>query len=101
MNVRSSIFAEQPPGVPPTNSKRLARVAGAFYFAVGITGGFAEGFVDPSLYVSGDAAATAGNLASNPGLVRIAVVAHLTDAVFFVLTAVTLHLLLKHVSKPN
>jgi hypothetical protein len=99
MNVRSSIFAEQLPWVPPTNLKRLARVAGVFYLAVGIAGGFAEGFVDPTLYVAGDAAATAGNLAANPGLVRLAVVSHLTDAVFFVLTAVTLYVLLKHVSK--
>jgi Domain of unknown function (DUF4386) len=99
MDVGSSIFAEQPPGVPPTNLKRLARVAGVFYLAVGITGGFAAGFVDPALYVPGDAAATAENLSANPGLVRLAVVAHLTDAVFFVLTAVTLYVLLKHVSK--
>lgn len=93
------IFAVQPPGVAPTSIKRLARIAGAFYLVVGITGGFSEGFVDPSMYVAGDAAATAGNLVENSGIVRLAVVAHLTDAVFFVLTAVTLYLLLKHVGK--
>jgi hypothetical protein len=70
-----------------------------FYLVVGITGGFSEGFVDPSLYVAGDAAATAGNVVANAGLMRIAVIAHLTDAVFFLLTAVTLYLLLKHVGK--
>ena len=93
------IFAEQPPGVAPTSIKRLARIAGVFYLIVGITGGFSEGFVDPSMYVAGDATATTGNLVANSGLVRLAVIAHLTDAVFFVLTAVTLYVLLKHVGK--
>ncbi len=83
----------------PPSFKRLARIAGVFYLVVGITGGFSQGFVDPSMYVAGDATATAGNLAANSGLVRFAVVAHLTAAVFFVLTAVTLYLLLKHVGK--
>ena len=40
--------------------KRLARIAGLLYLFVGIFGGFAEGFVDPRMYVAGDAAATAG-----------------------------------------
>lgn len=94
-----AIFAEQPPGVAPTSIKQLARIAGVLYLVVGIAGGFSEGFVDPSMYVAGDATATAGNLVSNSWLVRLAVVAHLTDAVFFVLTAVTLYLLLKHAGK--
>ena len=70
-----------------------------FYFAVGVTGGFSEGFMDTALYVAGDPTATAGNLVANTGLVRLAVVAHLMDAVFFVLTAATLYVLLKHVGK--
>jgi hypothetical protein len=40
--------------------KRLARIAGVLYLLVGIFGGFAEGFVDPKLYVAGNAAATTG-----------------------------------------
>jgi hypothetical protein len=99
MMSRNGIFAEQATGVAPTQIKRLARIAGVFYLVVGITGGFSEGFVDPSLYVPGDATATAGNLVANAGLVRLAVVAHWTDAVFFVLTAVTLYVLLKHAGK--
>ena len=99
MSIRSSIFTEQPPGVPPPNLKRLARVAGLLYLAVAITGGFAEGYLGPSLYVAGDAGATAGNLAANPGLVRLGVVAHLADAVFLVLTAVTLYVLFQHAGK--
>ena len=79
--------------------KHRARIAGVFYLAVAIFGGFAEGFVDPKMYVAGNAAATAGNLVANAGLVRMGVVAHLVDGVFFVLTAVALYLLLNHVHK--
>ena len=82
-----------------TSPKRLARIAGVFYLLVGIFGGFAEGFVDPKMYVAGNAAATAGNVLANPGLVRMSVVAHLVDAVFFVFTAMTLYILLQHVHK--
>src|SRR5438045_9674606 len=75
---------------------RLARIAGVFYLLVGIFGGFAEGFVDPKMYVAGDAAATAGNVVANSGLVRMGVVAHLLDGAFFVITAMTLYTLLEH-----
>ena len=51
------------------------------------------------MYVAGDAAATAGNVLANAGLVRMGVVAHLVDAVFFVLTAMALYMLLQHVHK--
>lgn len=99
MKFPTGIFTEQPPGAAPTSPKRLAAIAGVFYLVVGITGGFSEGFVDPSLYVAGDAAATSAKVVANEGLMRFGVVAHLTDAVFFLLTAVTLYLLLKHVGK--
>ena len=79
--------------------KGLARIAGVLYLLVGIFGGFAEGFVDPKMYVAGNAAATAGNVVANAGLVRMGVVAHLLDGVFFVLTAVALYLLLNYVHK--
>ena len=79
--------------------KRLARIAGVFYLFVAIFGGFAEGFVDQKLFVAGDAAATAGNVVANAGLVRIGVVAHLVNGVFLVLTAMALYLLLNHVQK--
>ena len=82
-----------------SSPKRLARIAGIFYLIVGITGGFAEGFVDPKIYVAGNAAATAGNVLANQGLVRMSVVSHLVDAVFFVLTAMALYILLEHVHK--
>ena len=55
--------------------------------------------MDPKIYVANDAAATVGNLITNSGLVRIGVVAHMMNAVFFILTAMTLYILLKHVNK--
>jgi hypothetical protein len=79
--------------------KRIARIAGIFYLFVAIFGGFAEGFVDPLLYVAGDAAATAGNVVANAGLARIGVVAHVVNGVFLVLVAMTLHQLLNHAQK--
>jgi hypothetical protein len=79
--------------------KRLARIAGVLYLVVGITGGFAEGFVDPKIYAAGSAATTAGNVVANSGLVRMAVLAHLWDSVFFVFTALALYILLKEVHK--
>jgi hypothetical protein len=79
--------------------KRLARIAGLLYLFVGIFGGFSEGFVDPKMYVAGDAVATAGNVVANAGVVRLGVVAHLLDGAFFIFTALTLYILLKHVQK--
>jgi len=79
--------------------KRLARIAGVLYLFVGIFGGFAEGFVDPKMYVVGNAAVTAGNVIANAGLVRIGVVSHLLDGTFFIFTAMALYTLLMHVHK--
>ena len=82
-----------------TSPKRLARIAGLFYLLVAIFGGFAEGFGDPKMYVAGNAAATAANVLADPGLVRMIVVAHLLNGIFFVLTAMALYILLQHVNK--
>jgi hypothetical protein len=54
--------------------KRLARIAGVLSLLVGLFGGF----VDPKMYLAGNAAATAANVAANAGLVSMGVVAHLT-----------------------
>lgn len=78
--------------------KRLARTAGVLYLIVAIFGGFAEGFIQPKVYVAGDAARTAGNVMANAGLVRAGVVADLFQATVFVFLAMTLYLLLRHVN---
>jgi hypothetical protein len=79
--------------------KRLSRIAGALYLLVGILGGFAEGYVEPKMYVAGNAAATVGDVVANAGLVRLGVVADLLDGTIFVFLALTLYLLLRHVDK--
>lgn len=77
--------------------KRVARIAGVLYLLVGIFGGFAQGYVYPKMYAAGDAAATAGNVIANSGLVRMGVVADLFQAIVLVFLAMTLYQLLKHV----
>ena len=79
--------------------KRLARTAGILYLFVGIFGGFSEGFVDPRMYVAGNATATAANVVAHAGLVRLGVVAHLLDGTFFVFLALTLYVLLQQTQK--
>jgi hypothetical protein len=79
--------------------KRLARIAGVLYLLVLIFGGFAEGFVEPKMYVAGNAAATVNNLLANVNLVRIGIAADLLNQVFFLSLAMTLYLLLKSVNK--
>jgi len=81
------------------SNKKTARIAGVLYLFVGIFGGFAEGFVDPKMYVAGNAAATTMNLITNPVLVRLGVVAHLLDGTFFVFLAMILYTLLKQVNR--
>jgi hypothetical protein len=89
-----------PPKENTMNSpKRLARIAGVLYLVVGIFGAFAEDFVDLKMYAAGNAAATAGNVVANTGLVRLGVVADLFQATVWVFLAMTLSLLLKHVNK--
>ncbi len=82
-----------------SSPKRLARIAGVLYLLVGIFGGFAEGYVEPKMYVAGNAAATVRNIVENAGLVRLGVVADLLDATCFVFVALVLYVLLKHVHK--
>src|SRR5258708_26880301 len=85
--------------IPMTSPNRLARIAGFLYLLVGVFGGLAEGYVEPKMYVAGNAAATAGNVIANAGLVRRGVVADLLDGTFFIFTALALYVLLKPVHK--
>jgi hypothetical protein len=78
--------------------KRIARIAGLLYLAVGVLGGFAVGAVSSTVYVAGDAATTAANLAANAGLVRIGLVADLIQVPVWVFLALTLYALFRHAS---
>ena len=79
------------------SNKKTARIAGVLYLLVGFFGGFAEGYLEPKMYVAGNAAATVGNVVADSGLVRIGVVADLLDATFFIILALVLYVLFKHV----
>jgi hypothetical protein len=76
--------------------KRLARIAGVLYLLVAIFAGFADN-VYRRLYVAGDAAATAGNVVANSGLVRMAVVSDMIMVAAWVFLALILYRLLKPV----
>lgn len=80
-----------------TEPKRLARIAGVLYLLVAAFGMFAILFVQGKVYVPGDAATTAANVASNPGLFRVGIVADLFQATVFVFLGMTLYILLRHV----
>jgi len=95
----SGVYGPTEGEITRNSPKRLARIAGVLYLLVGIFGGFAEGFVYPKVYVAGDAAATAGNVVANSGLVRIGVVADLFNAIVWIFLGMTLYLLLRHVNK--
>ena len=81
-----------------SSPKRLARIAGLLYLAVGILGAFAFAAVYSAMYVAGDAAATVRNLVANAGLVKIGVAADLIQVTVWVFLALTLYVLLRHVS---
>ncbi|GIG61685.1 hypothetical protein Lfu02_60570 [Longispora fulva] len=78
--------------------QRLARIAGLLYLVVGVCGGFAF-YTRGEVYVPGDAAATARNVAAHAGLVRAGFVADLVQATFFVFLAMALYVLLRHVHR--
>src|SRR4029077_10060545 len=82
-----------------SSPKRLARIAGFLYLLVGIFGGFAEGYVEPKMYVAGNAVATTANVFANSGLLRMGVMADLLDGTFFIFLALALYVLFKDVHK--
>jgi hypothetical protein len=87
-----------PAGSTVASPKRLARIAGLLYLAVGILGAFAFAAVYSAMYVAGDAAATASKLVANAGLVKIGVAGDLIQVTIWVFLALTLYVLLRHVS---
>jgi Domain of unknown function (DUF4386) len=83
-----------------SSPRRLARIAGLLYLINAVVAGFAYGFVATRMYAAGDAAATAGNVLANLGLVRLGVVADLLQATEWIFLGMALYLLLQHVN-PN
>jgi hypothetical protein len=78
--------------------RKTARMAGLFYLIFILTTVLAT-YVRSRIIVSGDAVATANNIVSSQGLFRVGFVTELVSAVFFVLAAWALYVLLKPVNK--
>lgn len=77
----------------------LARLAGLLYLALTVLGGWAQLYVRGTVYVRGDASATAANIAEHETLFRLGLVADILMATVFVLLGLTLHRLLYHVDE--
>lgn len=77
-------------------SKKTARLAGALYLILAITGMFSIMYV-PSLIVVDDPALTVKNIIESPNLYRAGIVSGLVCQTCFVFLAVVLYKLLRHV----
>jgi len=76
-----------------------ARIAGMLYVLCIVCGFFAEGIVRARLIVYTDAAATAGNILTSPGLFRMGFFADVAAMTSGVLSSVIVYTLLKPVSR--
>lgn len=80
-----------------TQLQKDARIAGLFYLLMAITGPFVLLYVPGKLFVAGDAAATASNIAANQSLFRAYIVVGLISELFYIATALALYRLLREV----
>jgi Domain of unknown function (DUF4386) len=81
----------------PTN--KTARIAGAVYLSMVLTGPFSLIYVPSKLIVQGNATATAGNILAHDTLFRLGIVAGLFGQIIFICLAVALYRLLSDVNK--
>jgi hypothetical protein len=79
--------------------KKTARIAGAIYLSMVITGPFSLIYVPGKLIVQGNATATAANVLAHDTMFRLAIVAGLFGQIIFICLAVALYRLLRDVSK--
>jgi hypothetical protein len=75
-----------------------ARVAGLLYLAVCILGPIRLAYIPSALFVSGNAAATAHNIASHEGLLRVGILSDLAVATIEIFLVITLYRLLSDVN---
>ncbi len=97
--VSSSSGAAPPSALAVAGQRRLARTAGVLYLAVGVLGGWAHGYVRATVYVPGDAAASAQNVAEHASLVRYGFVADLVQATLMLFVVLALYQLLQHAGR--
>ena len=78
-----------------TRVDRDARIAGLFYMLMVLTGPFVVVYVPGTLFVPGNAAETAANIAAHPSLFRAFIVVGLFAELCFIATVLALYRLLK------
>ncbi|HVG34403.1 MAG TPA: DUF4386 domain-containing protein [Pyrinomonadaceae bacterium] len=81
------------------SSRNRARLAGLLWLLVAVTGGFSLFYVRSKVIVSGDAAATAGNIVASEFLFRAAIVSNLFSQVFLFFFGLIIYRLFKEVNK--
>jgi Domain of unknown function (DUF4386) len=86
-------------GEDMNSSKNRARLAGLLWFLVAVTGGFSLFYVRSKVIISGDAAATAGNIVASEFLFRAAIVSNLFSQVFLFFFGLIVYRLFKEVNK--
>ena len=79
--------------------KKAARIAGAIYASMVVTGPFSLIYVPTKLIVRGDATATASNILAHETMFRLAILADLIGQVIFICLAIALYRLLSSVNK--
>src|SRR6266436_3527565 len=79
--------------------KKAARIAGAIYLSMVVTGPFSLIYVPSKLIVRGNAAATAENILAHETMFRLAILADLVGQVIFICLAIALYRLLSGVNK--
>src|SRR5438874_5534137 len=79
--------------------KKAARIAGAVYLSMVVTGPFSLIYVPSKLIVRGNAAATADNILAHETMFRLAILADLVGSVIFICLGIALYKLLSGVSK--
>lgn len=82
-----------------TSPQVYARIGGLAYLIIIITGAFGELFIRNKIMVSGDAAATAHNIAASPLLWRIGITGDLIMHVCDLVLTMVYYLLLRRVNK--
>ena len=80
---------------------KAARVAGAIYLSMVVTGPFSLMYVPGKLIVRGNAAATADNILAHETLFRFAILADLVGSVAFIFLGLALYRLLVGVNKTH
>ncbi len=79
--------------------KKTARIAGAIYLSMVVTGPFSLIYVPGKLIVRWDAMATASNFLAHQTMFRFAIVAELLGSVIFICLGIALYRLLSGVNK--